>query len=50
MEYVGVICRIRSYIKGHFRDSLIWVDLSQDIALRRLAPSAATNQGIILVA
>jgi hypothetical protein len=45
MEYIGVICR-RPDIKGRFRDSLIWVDLCQDIALRRLVPSEAMNQGI----
>jgi hypothetical protein len=37
-------------IKGSLRDSLTWVDPSQDTALRRLVPSAAMNQGIFLTA
>jgi hypothetical protein len=34
----------RPDIKRRFRDSLIWVDLSQDFALRRLVPSAAMSR------
>ena len=40
----------RPDIKGRYRDGLIWVDLSQDIALRRLVPRVAMNLGVFLTA
>jgi hypothetical protein len=36
----------KSEIKRRFRDRLIWVDLSQDLALRRLVRSAAMNRWV----
>jgi hypothetical protein len=53
LEMYGIVrCELedRPDIRRRLRDSLIWVDLSQDLALRRLVPSeslsSVKNQGI----